>query len=204
MSETNYADWLKAQFTIHKNKAKADLAKELGLEPPAISKILNGSRQIKAREYMIMRRFFGLPSDGVQSLKHNTNAIKALPPIKNIMHEPEGNDFDWGPHAIITNQHQKPYARNLGSFIVTDQHMEPDFKRDESVLVDLSDKIPTPTGIFVVSDKFSYMVRRCEIVPHSNPPKVIITALEANFQSQTLKLKDFEIIGRVIAKLTWL
>lgn len=45
---------------MHPKKTKAQLARLLGLEPPAVSKILAGTRQIKAQEYMKMREFFCL------------------------------------------------------------------------------------------------------------------------------------------------
>lgn len=54
------SQWLQLQFRLNPDKTKADLARALGLEPPAISKILAGNRQIKAQEYVKMREFFGM------------------------------------------------------------------------------------------------------------------------------------------------
>lgn len=82
--------------------------------------------------------------------------------------------------------------------------MEPDFKRGEHVLVNLSDKKPSPPGTFVVSDGFGYLVRQCEVIPGSKPVDIKVSALNSSFNPQKLRLSEFEIIGRVIAKLQWL
>ena len=82
--------------------------------------------------------------------------------------------------------------------------MEPDYKRGEHVLIDMSDKKPSPPGAFIISDGFGVMLRNCEFVPHSNPPEIRISASKPSFQTQALRRDDFDIIGRVIAKLQWL
>jgi transcriptional regulator with XRE-family HTH domain len=202
MKDPNYADWLRAQFTVHPDKNKAELARALGLEPPAISKILSGMRQIKAHEYLMMRRFFGLPVDGEKAISPpayagaHTGALHdsgdLLPP-------------EWDIPAAIQPARQQPQqdtAHNI--FTVTDHFMEPAFTRDETVLIDPQDRTPTPSGTFVVSDRFSHMVRLCEMVPGSNPPEVNVMAADKSFQTQTLKLGDFEILGRVVGKVSWL
>lgn len=57
--------WLTEQFDKNPAKSKAGLARALGLEPSAISKILANIRQIKAHEYVRMLEYFDLPQDHV-------------------------------------------------------------------------------------------------------------------------------------------
>lgn len=207
MSETNYAEWLKAQFTINKDKAKADLARALGLEPPAISKILNGTRQIKAREYTIMRQFFGLPVDGINRA-NTVMPVKTIGNTQTLMNDND-QDFDWQMPDEFLKMGRKvsPVDVSLGqfgNFCIQDHYMEPHFKSGETILVDLSDKIPSPSGVFVVSDKFSHMVRHCEIIPQSQSSEIKITAYDKGFQTQILRISDFEIVGRVVARVAWI
>ena len=82
--------------------------------------------------------------------------------------------------------------------------MEPEFKLNQHVLVDLEDKKPSPPGAFIVSDGFGCMVRNCAFVPQSKPPKIKIAAANEGFQPQIPEEGNFVIIGRVIAKLQWL
>ena len=202
------SQWLKTQFSLNPTKTKAGLAAVLGLEPPAISKILKGSRQIKAQEYAIMRRYFGLPVDGEGSLKQNKNAY-VLEPLnrdeglkdRDFGHEAEG---EWVIPADILSQRTSATSNQIKVFEVKEHLMEPDFRHGERVLVDMSDKNPSPPGAFVVSDGFGYLIRLCEFVAGSQPPEVKVSAKATDFHPQVLKLNDFTIIGRVIAKLQWL
>jgi len=87
--------WLKTQFKLNPEKNKAGLAKVLGLGAPAISKILAGERQIKAAEYMLMRRYFGLPVDGESAAQGSSSRAGGhddryvLEPLSASLHEKE-------------------------------------------------------------------------------------------------------------------
>lgn len=200
------SQWLNKQFELNPDKSKAGLAKALGLEPPAISKILKDMRQIKAHEYAIMRRYFGLPVDGETSLEKRKHSY-VLKPLQNDNFEDanyEQGESEWVIPAGVMKQHTKAVNGAVKVFEVDENIMGPDFKRGEHVLVDLSDKTPSPPGIFVVSDGFGYLVRQCEFIPGSAPPEVRVSAKDGTFQPQILKQGEFKIIGRVIAKLQWL
>lgn len=196
--------WLKKQFDLNPKKTKAGLARAMGLEPPAVSKILKGTRQIKAQEYAIMRRYFDLPVDGEA-------AVSTKPVLKPLAQEavlqeedaPPDND-DWVIPEKILRQHTKAPPDQIKIFTVDEALMEPGFKRGERVLVDLSDQMPSPPGVYIVSDGYSYLTRQCEIVPGSDPVEITLSARDQSFKSQRLKLDELKIIGRVIAKLHWL
>jgi transcriptional regulator with XRE-family HTH domain len=200
------SQWLKTQFAVHPDKTKADLAKALGLEAPAISKIIGGTRQIKAQEYLAMRRFFGLPVDGESATK-SSGKLYTIAPLENrgIAEEAEhARDTEWIIPANILNTRTQAPQEKIKKFQVRENTMEPEFKQGEHVLVDLSDQNPSPPGVFIVSDGFGYMLRHCAYIPKTDPPEVKISAKSDGFLAQTLKLSDFTIIGRVIAKLQML
>lgn len=201
------SQWLKTQFDLYPNKTKAGLARILGLEPPAISKILKGSRQIKAQEYLLMRRYFGLPVDGERTIKNppGTYILKTLDRIDGLSEESsQPPKAEWViPRAIMTQRTQAPPDK-IKIFQVQETLMEPDFQRGQHVLVDLSDVNPSPPGVFIVSDGYSYLIRQCEILMESGPLKVRISALDRGFNPQILEFGAFKIVGRVIACLQWL
>lgn len=194
--------WLNLQFELNPNKTKADLARVLGLEPPAVSKILNGSRQIKAQEYHRMRHFFGLPTDGERATSPPTAVLQPLTSGDGLQEGFHGAG-DWVIPADILSRRTKTPPEKIRIFSIADSMMEPDYRRGEHVLVDLSESHPSPPGAFIVSDGFGYMLRHCEFVPRSSPPKVKIAATNASFQPQVLALDEFHIVGRVIARLQW-
>ena len=196
------AQWLKTQFQINPKKTKAQLARLLGLEPPAVSKILAGTRQIKAQEYIKMREFFGLGGD--LSAKAKKNDAYILEPLKSGMSEQDSYDGEWSIPASILNQRTKAQADEVKIFQIEESVMEPNLKKGEHVIVDLSDIKPSPPGIFVISDGFGFMARHCGFKPGSSPPEVKISAMQKNFEPQTLAREEITILGRVIAKMQWI
>ena len=201
------SQWLKTHFDLNPQKTKAGLAKALGLEPPAVSKILKGSRQIKAHEYATMRRYFELPVDGENSMTSDKNSV-VLKTLTAHQHMEEHGDntqnSSWVIPANILGQHTQASPENIKIFKVEESLMEPDFKRGEHVVVDLSGQTPSPPGVFIVSDGFGYLIRQCEILPGQRPFMVMVSARDQAFTPQKLKLSEFKVIGRVIAKLQWL
>lgn len=201
-------NWLKAQFALHPEKTKAELAKALGLEPPAVSKILSGQRQIKAHEYVGMRKFFGYPDEqtGAKSARAHAETY-TLRPLSGGFAEktdtaPEQDAWVM-PASVIAKKTSAP-PDQIRIFAVQENAMTPDFMPGEQVLVDLSDVRPSPAGVFVVSDGMSHIIRQCEYVPHSDPPQVRFSARNSQYEAYTLPLEKAQITGRVIAKLEWL
>lgn len=202
------SQWLKQQFDCNPEKSKAGLARLLKLEPPAISKILSGTRQIKAQEYNTMRQYFGLPVDGESfaQIPENTYRLDTLAGAQSKFEETteQPPEDSWIiPAEILSARTQTP-PEKIKIFKIEESLMEPEFKRGEHVLIDLSDSKPSPPSTFIISDGFGVMLRNCDYIPNSNPAEIRISASSAGFQTQTLQEQDFNIIGRVIAKLQWL
>ncbi len=196
--------WLKMQFRVHPEKSKAGLARAVGLEPPAISKILAGTRQIKAAEYNAMRRYFGLPVDGEGGVFTPGGAGKSyvLQPLQEPGHA-EREDAWVIPASLIERRTSAP-AEQIRVFPIQDNSMVPDFNPGEHVLVDLSDRKPSPPGVFLVSDGIGHIVRQCQVLPNTKPLKVRLKASNKNYETYDAALGKTAFIGRVIAKLQWL
>ena len=87
-------------------------------------------------------------------------------------------------------------------FTVRDNSMEPDFAVGTQVLVDLSDTMPSPPGVFVMSDGVGPVLRQCDIVPGEEPLQLNISSRSG--VSFRLGMNKASITGRVIARLEWL
>lgn len=204
------ANWLKTQFRLNPGKTRAGLAKALGLEAPAVSKILNGTRQIKAQEYIAMRRFFGLPADGEKASGAARNADSGaytLAPLESGLEDagsPAAGAESWTIPAHIFRQRTKAPPEQIRIFTAQESVMAPDVLLGDPVLVDLSDRTPSPPGIFIVSDGLGHIIRRCDYVPHSDPPQIRLSTSSGKAEPLTLPLGKAGILGRVIAKLQWL
>lgn len=194
------SQWLQTQFRLHPAKSKADLARVLGLEPPAISKILGGGRQIKAQEYIAMRQFFGLPVDGGKA--HIPAVASAAG--GGLREHVSADGFTYAPSRADSPRHTSAnLSEQLRVFRVEEDVMEPDYIRGEHVLVDTTQKAPQPGGVFVVCDGFTYMVRDCSYVADKDNGKVRVSGRKKDFQAQVLQPHEFLMIGRVVAKILW-
>ena len=112
------SQWLNRQFELYPTKTKARLADVLGLEPPAVSKILKGMRQIKAKEYALMRQYFGLSLEDDTVVNRVTLSDSLAQSIKlgaklqedifDVAQKQQSDPDDLLNHAINT-QHKQMY-----------------------------------------------------------------------------------------------
>ena len=57
----------------------------------------------------------------------------------------------------------------------------------DRILIDVSQRVPVPPGLFVIWDGMGLVAKRIEHVPHSDPPKVLIKSVKPEVrQSGTL------------------
>ena len=152
-----------------------------------------------------MRAFFGMPSDGLRAV--SKDGAYVLSPLEGAqsMSEPQNitEQSEWVIPADVIRQRTQAPSEQVKIFQIEERVMEPDFKCGEHVLVDTSNTHPAPTGAYVISDGFSYMIRFCEFVTRSDPPQIKISARDESISPKTGALEEFDIIGRVIAKLEW-
>ncbi len=72
------------------------------------------------------------------------------------------------------------------------------------MLVDTGDRMPSPPGIFVVWDEPGLVVKRIQVLPHSEPPQVKITVDNAKSTIPTsARSRRPYIQGRVIGQWRW-
>ncbi len=81
--------------------------------------------------------------------------------------------------------------------------MEPEFRPGQRVMVDTSDQMPSPPGVFVAWDGLATVIKRVEFVPHSDPPKVRFTSDNPRYLPYERTLEEAHIRGRVIGRWTW-
>ena len=73
-----------------------------------------------------------------------------------------------------------------------------------TVLVDTADRRPSPPGVFVVWDGLGLVVKRVQLLPHTDPPRVKITSDNQNYEPYERTLDEAYIQGRVIGQWRWL
>lgn len=144
--------------------------------------------------------------------KNQTELTKALslgPPA--IGELPPSNDETGGlcEQSLKADQRLRPRTHLLIQqtpyhFCINDALMEPDFKGGEHVMVDSNIKPDEHAHAFLVSDGHNQMVRLCRVIPNSTPTTLEITAHSKEFEPQQLFETDFDVLGKVVAKINWL
>jgi len=76
--------------------------------------------------------------------------------------------------------------------------MEPLLSTGDRILIDTSQRVPVPPGIFVIWDGMGLVAKRVEHVPNSEPPKVVIKSVNPEYQTYERDAEEVNIIGRVI------
>jgi len=111
---------------------------------------------------------------------------------------------EWALPSGMVRQYSTAPATDLRIITVMGDSMEPTLQPGQRVLVDTGDRNPSPPGVFVVWDGLGLVVKRCQVVPHSEPPRVRITSDNAKYDPYERTLSEAYIQGRVIGQWRWL
>jgi phage repressor protein C with HTH and peptisase S24 domain len=87
---------------------------------------------------------------------------------------------------------------DLRMIAIDGDSMEPLLATGDRILIDTSQRIPVPPGIFVIWDGMGLVAKRIEHVPNSEPPKIVIRSLNPEYQTYERDAEEVNIVGRVI------
>ncbi len=93
---------------------------------------------------------------------------------------------------------------NLKMLTILGDDMEPTLRMNDRILVDTSDKRPSPAGVFVVWDGMSVVVRRVEMIAGSEPVRLRVSTDSPKYQPVERLHAETLIQGRVIARWSWI
>jgi phage repressor protein C with HTH and peptisase S24 domain len=153
--------------------------------------------------------------------KHNTNGNRAAVPLRTA-HVPEGfvgiaeidvrasagpgafnEDLEetkvtWlFPEAVVRHEFRAP-PNELRMITVDGDSMEPLLSSGDRILIDTSQRVPVPPGIFVIWDGMGLVAKRVEHIPNSEPPKVVINSVNPEYQAYERIAEEVNVVGRVV------
>jgi phage repressor protein C with HTH and peptisase S24 domain len=99
---------------------------------------------------------------------------------------------DW----IRTQLHTS--AEFLRIMLVSDDTMEPTLRRQDSVLVDISQTTPSPPGMFVVHDGVTAVIKRLEHTEEDGQGVVRVLSDNPRYSSYARSIEEIAILGRVV------
>ncbi|WP_431856629.1 LexA family transcriptional regulator [Azospirillum sp.] len=107
------------------------------------------------------------------------------------------------PQDVIRSYTPAP-ASDLKIITVFGDSMEPSLMPGQRVMVDTADTTPSPPGIFVVWDGLALVIKRVQVVAHSDPLRVVISSDNPRYQPYERTLAEAHIRGRVIGGWKWM
>lgn len=171
--------WLAKQFLAHPTKTKAGLALVLDLPASAVSKMINGSRQIKAKEFLVMRKFFGFETD--VKTKKNLEAVRSPAAFFNDLDQDKIDSLKPVYDVVMVN----------------DSFMLPYLRPQDRVLINRKNKLPHETALYAVQHNGVVTVR---YVALNGARDFSVQDVQGNMF--VIPREDIEILGIVVAKLT--
>lgn len=87
---------------------------------------------------------------------------------------------------------------NLRLVVIKGDSMEPTFTHNDIALFDVTKNFPSPSGIYVVSDGFSLVVKRLELLPSQKSQVVRVISDNEKYESYVKPLPELSIAGRVV------
>jgi len=101
------------------------------------------------------------------------------------------------PDAVIRHE-LRARSANLRIITIDGDSMEPLLASGDRVLVDTSQRVPAPPGIFVIWDGLGIVAKRIEHIPTAEPSRIVIKSVNPLYNDYERPTEDVNIIGRVI------
>jgi len=87
---------------------------------------------------------------------------------------------------------------NLRILRVRGESMEPEIRDGDRLLVDTARRIPATGELFVLWDGAGLVVKRTEIQPDADPPKLRLISSNPEYEPYTCLAEDAHIVGKVL------
>jgi phage repressor protein C with HTH and peptisase S24 domain len=101
------------------------------------------------------------------------------------------------PDAVIRHE-LRARSANLRIITIDGDSMEPLLASGDRVLVDTSQRVPAPPGIFVIWDGLGIVAKRIEHIPTAEPSRIVIKSVNPLYNDYERPTEEVNIIGRVI------
>lgn len=101
------------------------------------------------------------------------------------------------PENVIRHEF-RARTSDLRMITIDGDSMEPLLASGDRVMIDTSQRVPVPPGIFVIWDGMGLVAKRIEHAPNSDPPLVLIKSVNPEYQTYERSAEEVHVVGRVI------
>ncbi len=112
---------------------------------------------------------------------------------------------DWRFPAPILSQELRAHPENLRICKVVGDSMEPLLHPNDRILVDVTQRTPSPPGLFVIWDGDGLVTKRIEkIMGDADSPRLAITSANPAYRAYERTAEEVNIVGRVVGLIRWM
>ena len=176
------------------------LAEHLGCEPDELKHRQTPTRKprkkVAPREGRVGPNAVAATPEGYMAIPEIDVRASAGPGALNEGIE-ETKDMWFFPDPVIRYEFRARPA-DLRMITIDGDSMEPLLASGDRILIDTSQRIPVPPGVFVIWDGMGIVAKRIEHEPNSEPPKVIIKSVNPEYDTYERDAEEVHIIGRVV------
>ena len=101
------------------------------------------------------------------------------------------------PDPVIRHEF-RARPEDLRMITIDGDSMEPLLASGDRILIDSSQRVPVPPGVFVIWDGMGLVAKRIEHEPNSDPPKVVIKSVNPDYETYERDAEEVHIVGRVV------
>ena len=148
------------------------------------------------RENVVRPSSISAPPEGYMAVPEIDVRASAGPGALNEGFE-ETKEMWFFPDPVIRHEF-RARPDDLRMITIDGDSMEPLLSTGDRILIDVSQRIPVPPGIFVIWDGMGLVAKRIEHEPNSEPPKVIIKSVNPEYDTYERDAEEVHIIGRVV------
>lgn len=99
---------------------------------------------------------------------------------------------EWVERSLMSN------PEHLRILTIQDDGMEPSFKKDDTVLLDIKKNVPTPPGIFAIHDGNSLLIRRLEFSNITQDGPIRVLSDNPLYSAFEVSQDEINIVGKVL------
>lgn len=190
--------YAKDRIKNHPDLSQAELAEQLGVNGGTVSRILSGNLDNYRKYLPGIRRYL------TKAASIDETAIALIDEIE----VRDQGSFD---DARVIRQWALPLQlfelpgerRKIESHIkavpVTDNTNSPFYKSGDYVFVYTKDRKATMGGAYMLWDgRSSFIIRKCETVPDTDPPKIRLKPLNPQYDTHEITYNEDIFVGRIV------
>ncbi|MBI1209264.1 MAG: peptidase S24 [Azospirillum sp.] len=105
---------------------------------------------------------------------------------------------DWFFSDPVIRHEFRARAADLRLLALDGDSMEPMLPSGSRIMIDVSKRVPSPPGVFVIWDGYGLVAKRLEHIPNTDPPTVVIKSVNPAYETYQRTAEEVNIVGRVI------